>query len=140
MNRDTFAALTASLFPDLTLSDVVRLTGGVSANVYRLDLADTNGSLTRVVLREHGESHSGHPAALEYALLNALSDTSLPVPRPLHLDTSWHHLPNPYLIIAFANAPKKYPSSTISYTPSSRTCVRPLWIGKIAASTSFALA
>lgn len=60
-----------------------RLTGGVSADVTLLDVELASGEATYIVLREHGPSHCGHPAKLEYQLLRSLSDLGLAVPKPL---------------------------------------------------------
>jgi hypothetical protein len=67
---------------------MVPLTGGVSANIDRLDLQTNNGLNTSVVLREHGSAYSGHPANLEFKLLKFLHQMNLAVPKPLYLDTS----------------------------------------------------
>lgn len=88
-------------FPGAQLNVVKRLTGGVSADVYRLDLLFSNGSESSVVLRCHGSSHSGHVAMLEFELLKSLFTTGLPVPEPFLVDTSCAILAYPFLLIAF---------------------------------------
>lgn len=102
MDEAALSVIAKKLYAGSKLEHSVPLTGGVSANVYRLDLKTSDGILTSVVLREHGSSHSGHPADLEFELLQALQRTALPVPQPLHVDSSRRDLPNPYLIMSFA--------------------------------------
>ena len=83
------------------LVNIERLQGGVSADVSRLDLKQASGSHLSVVLRAHGESHSGHPAQTEFDLLQALFVKGLPVARPRAVDESKSLLPNDYLVLTF---------------------------------------
>jgi len=78
-----------------------QLTGGVSADVFRLDFIESDGTPDSVVLRAHGESHSGHPAQLEFDLLAALFASGLPIAQPLAVDVSKKRLDNDYLVSAF---------------------------------------
>jgi aminoglycoside phosphotransferase (APT) family kinase protein len=75
--------LIANDFEGARLLRSERLTGGVSANVTLLDVRLSSGDATRMVLREHGPSHCGHPVDLEFQLLRSLSDLGLAVPKPL---------------------------------------------------------
>lgn len=109
MNHDVHAGIVAGLFPHADLDRVVRLTGGVSADVHRLDLKLTDGSTTSLVLRAHRESHSGHAAGLEYQLLQALHGRGLAVPEPLLVDVSGSRLPDPYLLIEFIEGTSEIP-------------------------------
>ena len=102
MNSDLYRDLVARLYPGAELDAVVRLTGGVSADVYRLDLRWPSGRVEPVVLRSHGSSHSGHAAELEFRLLCALFEAGLPVPRVTHVDASTQVLPDPFLLMDFA--------------------------------------
>jgi aminoglycoside phosphotransferase (APT) family kinase protein len=74
-------------FPESIVTGIARLTGGVSADVHRIDL-DDRGAPRSVVVREHGERHGGHPASIEFALLQALHESGVLVPKPLALDIS----------------------------------------------------
>ena len=102
MNPDAVAQLVAGVLPGAVINETERLTGGVSADVYRLDLTLPDGNTRSIVLRSHGESHSGHEASLEYDLLKWLHASGLPVPEPLHVDTSGQILPDPCLLIDFS--------------------------------------
>lgn len=99
MSSAQYAPLVQHWWPGSTLIDIERLQGGVSADVIRLDLKEANGSDLSVVLRVHGESHSGHAAQLEFDLLNALFVKGLPVARPLAVDESKSILANDYLVL-----------------------------------------
>jgi aminoglycoside phosphotransferase (APT) family kinase protein len=103
MTHDRFAAIATRVYPGATLEATSRLAGGVSAEVHRLDLRLTDGSTTRVVLRVHGATHSGHGAELEHQLLKTLYRGGLPVPEPLLVDVSGTLLTEPYLVIAFVD-------------------------------------
>lgn len=87
--------------PNAKLNVIERMTGGVSAEVYRLDLLLTDGSKVQVVLRCHGATHFGHSAELEFKLLEALYAAGVSVPKPLCFDASCTLLEHPFLIIDF---------------------------------------
>ena len=101
MDKQAATRIVTEFFPGAMVRDIAALAGGVSANVYRLSLQKRDGTTANVVLREHGESHSGHPADVEFALLQALHEKKLAVPEPLYVDATRTKLPNPYLIMAF---------------------------------------
>jgi len=94
-----------------TVDNVSRLVGGVSADVYRLDLSVANGPDQSVVLRAHRASHSGHPAELEYQLLTSLRQKGLPVPQPLEVDASCTTLAQPFLVIEFVAGSSEIPQA-----------------------------
>ena len=104
------AAIIERNFDGAQLQRVTRLTGGVSADVYRLYLRRASGEAASVVLRVHGASHSGHAASLEFTLLRALSEAGVPVAEPLALDTSGEIIGYPYLIMAFVDGSTSRPS------------------------------
>lgn len=93
------------------------LTGGVSADVYRLQLSDAGDSQTShprsLVLRIHGASHSGHPAALEFALLQALQDAQFPVPEVLMVNEGKADSTAPYLLMSFMPGSSRIAPATI---------------------------
>ena len=105
-----FANIVARLFAGAQLDAVVRLAGGVSADIHRLDLTLADGSARSLVLRAHGASHSGHPAELEFQLLDALYRRELPVPEPLLVDVSRALLPDPFLVMAHAEGTSAIPA------------------------------
>lgn len=106
-----YAAITSRLYPGSELQSVERLTGGVSADVYRLYLQLADGGNASLVLRAHGSTHSGHSAELEYQLLNALHQGGVPVPEPLTVDVSGELLADPYLVMAFVQGSSALPGN-----------------------------
>lgn len=109
MSHGPYAEIVTRLFPAAELEAVVRLRGGVSADVHRLDLKLADGSRTRLVLRAHGASHSGHPAETEFQLLRALHQGGVPVPEPLLVDASGSLLSDPFLVMAFVEGSSAVP-------------------------------
>lgn len=59
------------------------MTGGVSAEVYALEVLHSTGAVAHVVLREHSPVQSHYSAELEFDLLNALRSLALPVPQSI---------------------------------------------------------
>jgi len=88
---------------------MARLAGGVSADVYRLDVVLANGGTASLVLRVHGASHSGHSAEIEYLLLQALYRRGVPVPEPLLVDASGYLLADPFLVMSFVDGTSSVP-------------------------------
>lgn len=110
MNKHAYENLATRLYPSAKLVSMTRLTGGVSANVHRLDLKLSNGHSTSVVLRAHGTSYSGRSADLEYRLLNALHHSNLPVPEALFVDSSCTLLNVPFLLIEHIKGTSEIPA------------------------------
>ncbi len=110
MNKSTYANIVARQYPGADLVAMTRLTGGVSADVHRLDLKLADGHSTSVVLRAHGTAHSGHSADTEYRLLNALHHSNLPVPEALFVDSSCTLLNVPFLLIEYINGTSEIPA------------------------------
>ena len=63
-----------------------QLTGGVSANVFAVDIETSDGTSRRVVCRQHPgvdfKDHGVQVTAKEYRLLTVLHDSALAVPEP----------------------------------------------------------
>lgn len=113
MIHDAYADIVARLFPRAEIERIVRLTGGVSADVHRLDLKLFNGSATSIVLRAHGATHSGHCAELEFQLIRILHQYGLLVPEPLLVDVSGSLLADPYLVFEFIEGSSKIPDRQV---------------------------
>lgn len=109
MRNKRLNSIACNLYPNAQIQNIVRLTGGVSADVHRLDLKLSDGTTKNLVVRAHGCSHSGHPAVLEYRLLRALHHKGLPVPMPLLVDVSGNILLDPYLIIEYIEGSSTIP-------------------------------
>lgn len=110
MKQTPYDAIIASLYPGAELQTLMPLTGGVSADVHRMDLRLADGSALSLVLRAHGASHSGHSAELEYQLLQTLHRGGLAVPETLHFDASGGVFADPFLIMAFSEGSSAVPA------------------------------
>lgn len=110
MSHDPYGVLVTRLFPGAELKAMMRLAGGVSADVHRLDLNLDDGDTTSLVLRAHGASHSGHSADLEYQLLLALHQVGVPVPEPLLVDVSGSLLADPFTVMAYIEGTSAVPA------------------------------
>ncbi len=123
---DDLAALVTAHWPGARLLAAKPLIGGVSAQVYRLDVADASGHASAHVLRVHGPAHGGHDADLEFALLRALHDLGLPVPRPVAVDTSRTLLDHAYLLLGFVDGTVEIAPGTegTCFTAMARTLAR----------------
>ena len=100
MNALKQAELVAEVWPGAALRSVRRLTGGVSAQVYALEVAQSSGALARVVVREHSPVESHYTAELEFLLLKALHSLDLPVPQPILFDARCTLAATPFVIMA----------------------------------------
>jgi aminoglycoside phosphotransferase (APT) family kinase protein len=92
----------AELEPGGQLVGMRALTGGVSANVFRVDIVTSAGRRRRVVFRQHGSAdfkHHGQTVTVkEYGVLAALHQKGFAVPEPyLYNDTN--AVTAPYLIL-----------------------------------------
>ena len=102
MIKDTdIDLLIARHFPGARVHHITPLTGGVSADVVRVDLVPDTGGPQSIVLRIHGPTHSGHDAAVEFELLRALHRAGVRVPEPLFVEASCRQYPHPYLAMEF---------------------------------------
>ncbi len=86
-------------FGDTYVASFEKLKGGVSAEVYKVDLCHRSGVNQSIVLRCMGKS--GLTTKQEFQLLDALHRGGLPVPRPIHLDDSKTILPTPYILMDY---------------------------------------
>ncbi|MDH4387033.1 MAG: phosphotransferase [Caulobacter sp.] len=98
-------------FPLTTLRKVEPLKGGVSANVYRLDLTRADGARRSIVLREKGKS--GLVTALEFSLLTALHEAGLPTPLPIALDDGLRDATSPFILMSFVEGGSQIPGDHV---------------------------
>lgn len=99
MADTAFRAVVAAHIAGANFVEATGLTGGVSADVYRLVIEEQGKPCRTVVIRIHGPNHKGHPAALEFDLLRALTGLPICAPRALALDESLRYIPHPFLIL-----------------------------------------
>lgn len=106
-----FKTVVAEHIPGAGFVRAVRLSGGVSADVYRLELETGDGAPRSVILRVHGPNHNGHPAALEFDILRGVTSLGICAPRALALDESLRYIPHPFLILDHIDGETAFPTS-----------------------------
>ena len=119
MNIDEgFVGLSAALNPQAQLLEVVRLTGGVSADVRALTLRNADGETFKVVVRQHPDrtfkERSADLIRLEYQMLVALYGAGLPVPEPLMLDVTGEIVPAPALVMTYVEGSAEIDNDDLS--------------------------
>jgi len=105
-------AVVAAHLPGASLMRASRLSGGVSADVFRLELEAGDGAQRSVILRVHGPNHNGHPAAIEFEILRAVTGLGICAPRALALDETLRHIPHPFLILDHIDGETAFPTSS----------------------------
>ncbi len=108
MRSHDISAAVQKHFPSATLLRFDRLLGGVSAEVFRIDLQSAEGVSYSVVLRVSGKS--GLAAAQEFALQSALIECGIAVARPLNFDETGEQISKPYLFMEFIDGSSEVPS------------------------------
>lgn len=111
MSPEQIAGAVSRHFPLTTLEAAQPLKGGVSANVYRLDLAASDGARRSVVLREKGKS--GLETAEEFSLLLALHKAGLPTPLPIALDDGLRDASPPFILMSFVEGGSQIPEDQV---------------------------
>ncbi len=110
LTDNALKAVVSTHLPGASLTRVSRLSGGVSADVFRLELEAGDGAQRSVVLRVHGHNHNGHPAAVEFEILRAVTGLGICAPRALALDESLRHIPHPFLILDHIDGETVFPT------------------------------
>lgn len=90
--------------PGAELARWWNLAGGFSADMTAIEVRLPTGETRKVIARLHGQRDRklNPDIALDhYRLLQALSKTRLPVPRPLHLDQTLEVFDQPILIVEY---------------------------------------
>jgi aminoglycoside phosphotransferase (APT) family kinase protein len=96
-----------------------KMTGGVSAQVTALEVAQPDGNTRKLIVRQHGETdlkYNPHIAADEYKLLRQLHDREIPAPMAYDYDESATILPTPYVVIEYIEGDTVFaPADVTSY-------------------------
>jgi aminoglycoside phosphotransferase (APT) family kinase protein len=111
MSPEQLAGAVSRRFPLTTLEAAQPLKGGVSANVYRLDLTTSDGAQRSVVLREKGKS--GLETPVEFSLLVALHRAGLPTPLPIALDDGLRDATPPFILMSFVEGGSQIPEDQV---------------------------
>src|SRR5258706_7218529 len=97
-----FSRVVEDVLPGARLARVDKLSGGISAGMFVLEIERPGEAREKLVLRFPGASAlSRNPAAArnEFWLLRELKAQGLPVPAPIHVDETCRILPGPFLLI-----------------------------------------
>jgi aminoglycoside phosphotransferase (APT) family kinase protein len=106
-------SLIVAHFPCAKLRGKEKLTGGVSASVTLLDVELADHRAKKLVLREHGPSHCGHPIDLEFQLLRSLNDFGLAVPKPLAWGAADGMNRHPYILLNYLEGSTDIPVAAV---------------------------
>ena len=104
--EDAFREIGRRIEPQGTLLHVRDLAGGVSARVTMLDVARSDGSTLKLVVREHGavdRQRNPHIARDEFHLLQIVRRHGVAAPAPYHYDETCTLLPTPYVVAAYVD-------------------------------------
>lgn len=86
--RDKLESLVRRVWPGAELLGWRRLEGGISADTTALEVALSDGSVTRLVVKRHGLGAHGHDpgvAVVEHRALRLARSFRVPAPEPYHL-------------------------------------------------------
>lgn len=111
MQTSNITSAVTDYFDNAQVHSINRLVGGVSADVFRVELRKGNGAKEVIVLRAMGKS--GLNSALEFSLISALHEIGVPVPKPIHLDASRVYIDKPFLLMKFVEGTSKLPGNQI---------------------------
>jgi aminoglycoside phosphotransferase (APT) family kinase protein/8-oxo-dGTP pyrophosphatase MutT (NUDIX family) len=99
-----FQQLIEKIYPGATLNSHGKLEGGISAQVFVIEVTMPDGQSKKLVVRQYGNANlQADPKAAthEFTLLHYLKTKNLPVPEPLYADESCTILPSPYVVVEF---------------------------------------
>lgn len=117
VTKDHFSAIADQVSPGSVVLRQWPLKGGVSANMYAIELEQRSGENRCVVIRQHRaatwKSLDDNVTANEFDLLRVLYDQGLKVPEPLHLDCSGSILASPYLVTEYINGTTSVPPEAL---------------------------
>lgn len=104
ISNSGFESIVRKLDPANTLVRKWELTGGVSAQVTALEIKRGDGTVQKVVVRQHGEAdlrHNPKIARDEFRLLELVRQAGVAAPTPYLVDDSNTILSSPYVVIEF---------------------------------------
>jgi aminoglycoside phosphotransferase (APT) family kinase protein len=112
MPIDQIVAIVKNIYPKAEIQSVERLVGGVSAEVYRIDLGHKRKATQKIVFRMMGKS--GLQSAQEFSLISKLWAGGVPVPRPLFYGESGAHFDRPFVIMEFVDSSSEIPIDIVA--------------------------
>ncbi|GIP25679.1 hypothetical protein J23TS9_08090 [Paenibacillus sp. J23TS9] len=106
MSEEQWEQVARMTEPGSRLLRTKELKGGVSAQVTLIEIEKTDGSMKKLVVRQHGavdRNRNPEIAKDEFKLLQGLVDAGLPVPQPYAYDATEFILPTPYIVTDFVD-------------------------------------
>lgn len=125
-----FAMLIQRIDPAAHLRRRWRLAGGVSAEITALEIEQPDGGIEKLVVRLHGEtdrSQNPNIAKDEFAVLQTLHTSGLPVPAPRYVDAVGEFFGVPCLIIDFVEESTDF----AAIAPASVAAEMAMWLARI---------
>lgn len=117
--RDALQRIASKLVQDGQLVQIQPLTGGVSAQVFLLEIVPTEGKTSKLVLRVHGavdREQNPNVTRDEFKLLAVLHRHGLLVPEPLYLAQADEIFDEPALIIRYIDGKPDFSPPNLSET------------------------
>lgn len=118
LDRDTVGVLAEHISPDSSVISVWPLEGGVSANMFAIELKTADGNARKVVVRQHGAADwkelVDNVTAIEFQLLKTLYGYGIKVPEPLYIDNSGTVLPSPFFVSKYVEGSSEISSSQLA--------------------------
>jgi len=93
------------------------LSGGISANVWRLTVQQSVSAPEQWIMRWHDGHEDTHHSSIverEYHLIDHLNSLGLPVPNPIQLDTSSEIVTAPFLILKFVEGETNFSTDLVA--------------------------
>ena len=104
VDAEPFQAIVRRIGARGTLRRAWRLTGGVSAEITALELAQPGGSTRTLLVRRYGAvdlAQKQHVAQHEFQLLQLVRARGVLAPTPYYVDESCELLPSPYIVVEY---------------------------------------
>lgn len=108
-----FQHLIEQFAPGSRLLRVQPMTGGISAQTTALAFERPDGTLERVIVRQHGavdRTRNPDIARDEFRLLEIVCRHGVAAPTPIHVDATCMHFAAPVIVIAFVEGEPGFPT------------------------------
>ena len=117
MKTTAFSKITHSAFPGSSVLRQWPLQGGVSANMFAVDIQLETGYEKTIVFRQHQHAEwkpsDDDVTTKEYNLLQFLHNNGFKVPKPLYLDASASLLDSPFFLMEFLDGCMQIEKNTL---------------------------
>ena len=100
IDKERFLKLTEILSPEGDLIDFSKLEGGVSCDVFLLEVKEGT-KINKFVVRTEGLPTSENTVETEFYLLKSISNKQVPTAEAFYFDTSCEILDKPFMVMSF---------------------------------------